>query len=483
MMSLFSATFIIPLLMLLASASVDIQAYTTQSSELQETCDDAALVGTQYLPDLKKAQSAVDGLFKARNSDAVAVVVIKNNSLNVEARKTFTPFLASFFKNNAGDDTAFTLPLIATSSGRANPVDLFVGIERGSRVAPSLTATHDQRWGTESTYPTASYFVSHPINGIDPSIATEQCFNPQYSLIKQAAIRVLDSVSALSVNQTGVYFFPGSWSLAGRNRELSLVTDPTASSPTAYSFFDTNINSDGQSNYTDSEFEPTSISNQNPSPFSWVFPVQSMHCALLAEGIQGASSNYQFPIRPSYQTATSQALVEESSITLNQSYPLSYRESIWSRVANTQGYFDTAIALQYMEQALLHTTAATIRGGMVNRAHQVAVIVTNGPPQYLGSTLAEQGDTAWTGITSTLLKLKADKQGDQNSLTIFYVMLNATAQQVMITQSLFDQAEISDAQQKPLLQTKCFSGQNFDALINQALPALLRGQQESVISK
>ena len=185
-MSFLTASWIIPFFVLLGSVTIDLQGYTVERARMQEITDDAVLIGSKYLPNLPLAEEAVRGVFSSRDPSATAIVSAKDDSLMVEGKGVFRPFLAGYFSAFTSND--LTLPVHTIGYGRITPIDVYVALERGARVAPSLQAAEDERFGQENEFPVAPIFLSQPRfhsgQRIDPNIATEQCFNPRFAKIK-----------------------------------------------------------------------------------------------------------------------------------------------------------------------------------------------------------------------------------------------------------------------------------------------------------
>jgi hypothetical protein len=473
-MSFLTTSFILPLLVLLGSVVIDIQHYVSQQVALQDSVDDAALVGTKYLPHIALAEQAATNLIKRRIPDAEARVQVKHDSLVVESSVFFQPFLASFF-SGVLDGHSFGLPLKAISYGKITPVDLFLAIERGNRVAPQLSAAEANRFGTQQSFPLPRFFAQHQFTqgpvSIAAPIALEQCFNPRFLKIKQASIRILDSIAGSPLHRLSVSFFPGSRSPRGNNRSLQSFQTPDRAT-----FYDTYLDSDNGTLVTMNELETEQVAGIP------MFPVRSVHCALVAQQLQ-EDPIYALPARPNFISGAPNLLVDEPTLTLNSSYPLTYAEPIWSRVAHPTALFDTRIALSTMMTEFGSTEEATNRGGMINRARQVAVVASVGLPQVQGITLQEEGDAVWSALDATLGDLEAMRRKDARKLTILYVMLEGTPAQAELTERLFQQHEVLGPDGQPRFQTRVFTGEYFDTLLREVLPSLLRGEQGSVLAR
>jgi hypothetical protein len=475
-MSFLTTSFIFPLLVLLGSIVIDVQNYTAQAVSLQDAVDDAALVGTKYLPNVGLAQSVASDLIKRRVPSATLLVTVKSDSLSITADQKFYPFLASFFTNVQGQEGyEFSLPLKAISYGKITPVDLFLAIERGSRVAPSLSATADERLGDQQSFPVPLYFSQNQISQgshiIPPEIALEQCFNPRFNKIKETSIRVLDSVAGSALHRLSVSFFPGSRTFRGNNRALQKFQNPDVAT-----FYDTYPDSDNGTPVVVNELE-NSFDNGKP-----IFPVQSVQCASVAQNVF-SSTTYQFPKKPNYIESSNQNLINDTDLAINQSYPLTYAEPIWSRVAYPTALFDTNLSLQSMIADFNSTNADTNRGGLINRARQVGVFVSVGLPQVQGVTLQHEDDPVWNALDGTLSNIQAIKRRENNRLTILYIMLESTQSEASLVERLFQRHQELGVDGQPVFQAKVFTGEHFQSLISETIPSILRGEQGSVIAR
>ena len=154
--ALFIAGFVLPLLFMLWSASVDFQNYGETRAELQSILDDAVLAGSRYIPDTS-AKIVTESFILQRVSNAVVSTSVQNDILTAQLRKDFIPSFGSFFESVIG--TPLRIPLVIEAHARNRPLDVFVAIDRSGYLSPDLTLSDNDAWGDDGSWGAASLFA------------------------------------------------------------------------------------------------------------------------------------------------------------------------------------------------------------------------------------------------------------------------------------------------------------------------------------
>ena len=68
-------------------------------------------------------------------------------------------------------------------------------------------------------------------------------------------------------------------------------------------------------------------------------------------------------------------------------------------------------------------------------------------------------------------------------MQIFYVMVESSAAQAELLQKLFDSTEVLDSSGRSLFQSRVLRADDFNVLIRETIPTILRARQTSVISR
>ncbi len=471
-MTILFAGFVIPLMFLLVSAAVEVQTYTVIAERAQAAVDDAALYASRYLPDIRAAERAGRALLTTSLPNVEIKMDVSRDTVGIQALGRYTPSVAAFFETVIGETVA--VPYNASARSRSNPFDVFVAVDRSSYLSPELSEDISGAWGSLGTWGAASVFsnllsITHNGVAIDSTIATQQCFNPTFSLLKRSTIKILDFMSAFSMNRVGISFFPGATRYVGRVREMNAGIN----SVEAVSFYDKHIDWDSDRYVTVEERETVDL-----------FPVQSVYCASAAEH-ESYYHEYPPPNHPSFiaEEHSEGNLIDETNWSVNPNYPLSVREVVWSRAVNKNAIMDFELVLSEVEYALFGAGSHDARGGLKNRSTQVAFILTDRVPFAAGQRFENMGDPAADRISTQLDQLRDLKRDEQSTLSIYYIMFGGTQEQTAELESFFASKKLLSDNGKLLFDIRVIRGEDNDAVVTNVLAALMSENRGNVLSK
>ncbi len=197
------ATVLIPILFLLLTICLDLSELYSEKAEMQRLIDEAALYGYRFLPFQTRAELAVEGylndLSKVRGSFN-SVVRSDEVAISYHGRAPFR--FAALWGISQG------LEYEVNSRVKSAPINGVVLIEASQDVAPD---ERSELWGEETEWPAARLFEHYlPFaSSIDARRATQQCFNPIFSGIKLAALRLFDYLTSFEKNDVTLGFIPG----------------------------------------------------------------------------------------------------------------------------------------------------------------------------------------------------------------------------------------------------------------------------------
>lgn len=471
-MLVFVAGFILPLIFVLMSVALDVQAYTNKLEEMQSIADNAVLFGARFLPDTQAAQTMIASFVTSRDANAHYSVSSAADIVSLTVSDSFSPFFGTFFDKALNITTA--IPYSATAEARAAPLDVFIGIDRSGYLSPDFSLADDGAWGDAGQWGAADVFtalLTIPFrNGVmGARIATQQCFNPPYVLIKKAAVRAFDFFSSFALNRVAVNFFPGAVSLVGKSRDINAG----GTSQEAITFYDTRLDWDVDHYVTVAEYE-------DPSSF----PVQSLHCASIAES-EPFFTEYRIPEAPAYLSTSNGGafLVNQADWSLNDDYPLMIREKIWSRATNKYESMDTGVVINAMKQALFNAGQKSDRRGLVNNAAQVGFIITNKVPVIGGISFTNGNDVVAQQIHDLFSELRAMKSNQHTKLTFYYVLLGGTLSEAQALDTFFSGETLSNELGETLFEPKVIRGEDPEIFLSKIFSSIVLQQRSHAVSK
>ncbi len=261
----FYALFVIPITLVLLIVVIDISAWQGLREEAQRGADILALESAQYLPykqDVTNVLASKSQNFNSSSSANNSSLQINNSSsrtyftsskVQVEVIGRYESGLDALFKAFTGQEAAF--PVAETAVARVLPLDVYLVLSDSINLRPSAP----NLWGNPLDWPSAEYFnfINPPSINIRPApsypnswpnwwttsqftvdkykrFATQLCYNTVYSPLKDAALKLIDTVSASSENRLSVIMTPGDipQSLGGigynKLRSFSFIDDTNA---------------------------------------------------------------------------------------------------------------------------------------------------------------------------------------------------------------------------------------------------------------
>lgn len=463
------AGIILPLSLFLLAVSVDIQGYTTASTAAQRVADEAALLGSRFFPDLNAARASARKLALDVVPGAEVNVLASQNEISVDIRETFSPFFGELLAELTGNN--YTLPVIASGKARNNPYDIYIAVDRSSYLAPALSDSGTGAWGDSGSFGAAGLFestITIPFGTgtfVDPRIATQQCWNPVFRPLKLAALRLLDYFGGFSLNRIAVTFLPGAESSLGRTRYMTAGTSVRSEN----FFLDTHTDWDSDHYVTVEEPE-----------LSGSYPVRSIHCAA-AQEVESFFDQYKLPSPPAYLSSEPYPgnLVDVATWNINPDFPLTSRERIWGKSISHGPVMDISVALADLEHAMFANGSLDDRRGLVNRASQLAVLLSAGMPRVGGVKMIDRNDAVAGVIRDSLTRIVGRKKPGSSKLTIFFVSMND--EDISELDELFGEFKKVGPNGEELFEVRAIRPTNSEELISRILAMMALENRNAVV--
>ncbi|NLF25092.1 MAG: hypothetical protein GX589_05470 [Deltaproteobacteria bacterium] len=207
----------LPLILLFLGLALDLSRYYLLREEAQRVADNAVILAAKYLPFTEPAISAArayvaseavgPGLDKALQIEKIEADTADSISVRISRSASF--LLLSFF---GASQIKFTVQARAG----INAKNVLIFMDNSSHMSPAWES--ERPWGG-GAWPTAKFFNKNP--HLVPSyeepahprrrfrVATQQCFNPLFSAVKEATIRLYDYLSAFDGHSVGLLMGPG----------------------------------------------------------------------------------------------------------------------------------------------------------------------------------------------------------------------------------------------------------------------------------
>lgn len=390
--TLFFALFILPVMLLLGTISLDLANMIMMKRRLQSDLDLATLQAVKFLPDKSLASKSVENYLNLRkNYQAKLNITFEGDTLYAKAIKDYRLTLADAFLGKRSN-----FQVTANSSANSYPREVLVYIDSGNNVAPSIKT--GEPLGNASKYPSATFFVDYFKDNVVTSekklrLITQQCFNPVFSAIKNTGIKLIDYFSNFSHVSIGVSFYPG------------IFSDSELMRPALF--------------YSEQIENTNKFVDRKNFGYSYV---SSTLCAASAENETNANL-YLFPkessdaSKPSYR-------VDKSNYKFLPEYDpyLLPEEYIWMLPANEDRGSDFSSVLNRARHDLLSSKFREQHGNLKTKVKKVIVFISNTLPQVNG-----------TYFPSHLVKAKITDSFDKyhklisefdTDISIFYVLIN-----------------------------------------------------------
>jgi hypothetical protein len=385
---LFVAAVVIPILFLLFSLSVDINLYYTASQRAQKVLDDAVLRAHRFLPHQVAAKQILQHHINQNTSDlgsgfSEPSITTTSDMVSVTLKGKSPIAFINWFGSN------YSLDFFVYSRARSTPLDVFIAIDTGSNSAPSIS---EAPWGSTLEWPAAYFFTNElSFSDIDPRVATQQCFNPTLSVLKNSSIKLYDYLSSFQLNNIGLGFYPGFVNDIdiARYVEKGGRREDQSTFPGEASF-----DSISGAPYANNEYCLAAAERENVH-LPYKFPLSNSNF------VTGINDN----TRPLYR-------VLPGTRKINQEYLpyLEARDVIWSRAANSLTPYRFNKIIYEIGYSLLAARSNQEREGLVNNANKVAIMVTSDLPlmaQYVQSYKTEM-ESVFTTLKNEISTSNAD---------------------------------------------------------------------------
>jgi|GEM_PF-5077666 len=362
----------IPVMLVVSVFAIDFAQWFSARTRLESEVDRIALLGARYLPDESQARSVALAEIRSGLGDAIAeqasVSVNYGCVITVSLRATIDHSFASLLSSLSAKDIK-PLSVSAESSAQLVPSDIVIAVSDGQTLRPGLRADvgsgPEDVWGDSSTWPASTYFEHTefaPRPGLPgeswrwwddsrfPRWATQSCFNPALSAIKQATLSLIDNIDGVGFNRLSLLWSPGNDPALGFS-----VAREIDGAPGGYVAKDSKV----RSRWTDKE--------------DLNFDLGDSSCVLFSEPTSTRSNLYALPLAPTGIPDLSASCpspivdffpgsIHDPYHTIAQCYmkdQLLIREALYWRSASLSGDFNIKAVLNKAVQELSSGTGST----------------------------------------------------------------------------------------------------------------------------
>jgi hypothetical protein len=386
--TIFFTVFVLPLLFILGTLSLDLSEYFMARQRLQQLTDTATVQASRYLPNQEQAREFAENYIKEFSTAVVDTNInVSNDLLSIQAEYGFR-----FTLSNLAGVKSMDLPVRAFSMATFAPRDLLLFIDVGSNLAP----IDNNLWGD---LPVSNFYQNlYPVIGMDGSVVdpkwlTQKCQNPILTEIKKASINFYSFFSNFESIQLGFGIFPGSFSNLSMSRPALLSAEKL----------------DGEDIY---------LRREERGFLGW----SDTLCAALAEEEQD-SSFYQFPVRSSDQNRPLRISIP-ASWNFNSDYEsfLTVQEYIWMLVAEEQKQADFSEVLTEARPHISGSRFLANRGNLATRVRRSAVFISPSLPQVAGQKFPDIA--AQNALVAALGNYRQDVMRYGLDLSLYFVLYN-----------------------------------------------------------
>ena len=359
--SVFVVSFVIPFIFFVFCLVLDLTNYYSERQRFQSQIDEISVTATRFLPFEQEAARVAQEMLQAFPFENRAQIRTTSSSLSIEVLGEYPVQLGKFF----GLDLA--VPFTGFSRSVANSSDTVIVFDNSSYLAPDPQV--GSVWGNGADWPSGFLFNYLQFRGNpSPQVLTQQCFNPAFSAMKQAAIVSFDFLSSFTLNRVGLVFSPGAFQSPVRAREL-LARSETVQPQGGEARFES-----ASFDYSSNEY-CGAIAERDTWP-AYQLPREN-------QNLPGPS----IPLinRPAY-------MIEAGSWSFDQSYApyLLGREAIWSR-AVYPSIGDFREVFHQAHESLLVSSAYSSRGAQSGVAPKRIVMFMGDVPWIEGQRFPDAG--------------------------------------------------------------------------------------------
>lgn len=467
---LLTAAIVVPLLFFLFSLSLDSTRYMVENQKSQKTLDEIALAAYRFLPFEAEAKAAAQSYLSHYPALAAGTQVsVDADAISLMYAGMSPLTFPRFFGFTAG------LPISAVSRVRGTPLDSFIVLDVSDYVAPSLFSS--AAWGDPIDWPAASFFerdfhLTFDGQAIDPRMATQQCFNPAFSTMKQAAINAFEYLSHFRMNAVGLGVYPGSSGYVDVMRDLVSAhvheIGPGESHFPAYSGLHNRNALCAAAAELEQIHNAYSFGTPNPR---------------LTAGISPAVSEPEHLTRPD---------VSQGSWEINPEF-IPYvraRHALWSQTRREGAIGNTTEAIRELRVQLVGAAARELRAGLANSVLKSAFIFAGDVPRSAAARFPD------SGVKNDLIEqfdaLKDDIAASQRSLSLklYYVLFRFEGNEfdgfldrVRDLSVFFDEQQKINGRESENLQIRLIFADSPLAFENFGLGPLLLSGRTAVLSR
>lgn len=201
---------ILPLMLLLLSLAIDLSSFLHTREHAQIALDEAALAAVKHLPYRNRASTyAYQALARLHSSDQLTVTT-SGSSLSLTYASQFQPAFGGVLQQLVSEDSATTIPYTVRSEARLAPLHVAISVDTSAAAAPSAQGA--PLWGSSINWPSAEFFLHdfEATRGNEPlaRAATQRCFNPLLSRLKEAALSLYYHYVSMPSASVSLTVFP-----------------------------------------------------------------------------------------------------------------------------------------------------------------------------------------------------------------------------------------------------------------------------------
>lgn len=393
--TLFFALFILPVMLLLGSISLDLAEMLLLKKRLQHDLDSALMQAIKYFPNKEKVVNSINSQINLKhNYQANIEASFNGDTLNASATKDFTFSLGSAF---LGSKSTFSLNVSA--SAKSVPRDIMLYLDVGKNLAPDVNLGAPM--GSNGSASFFRDFYSKK-NENELKLITQQCFNPVFSETKKTAIRVFDYFRSFSEVQIGFGFYPGSISEFELAREALFSNEKLANSN----------------------------SFVNRTNFGHSF-VSTNFCGAAAER-ENNILGYKFPFLNTNPLKPAN-IINNATNTFNNDYEgfLIPEEYIWMLPAHETQFSDFSKVLNLSFSSLVGSRISSERGNLATKAKKIGIFISNTLPQINNSYFPDSN--VKTALKVELAKYRQAVMQFGINLKFYFVIISPSVNQYVIT--------------------------------------------------
>lgn len=390
--TVFFSLFILPIILLLGSVSLDLANMIMLKRRLQSDLDYATLQAIKFLPDKELATRSIKNYVNLRNDYRASLnISYEGDTLLANAKKGFNFALGDAFlgkKNN--------FEISVNSHANSYPREVLLYFDSGNNVAPNVNS--GEPLGDSQHYPASTFFVEYYRDNMIASerelrLITQQCFNPIFSSIKNASIKLVDYFSNFSHVSIGISFYPG------------IISETEFARPPIF--------------YSEKIASTDRYVLRKNFGYSYV---SSTLCAAASENERNTSS-YFFP-KESTDKRKPDYRVDKSTYEFISGYDtfLLPEEYIWMIPANENRGSDFSAVLERAYHDMFSSKFRDEHGNLKTKVRKVLVFISNTLPQINNVYFPNQ--TVKSKLISSIDKFHEVVNEFGTNISIYYILIN-----------------------------------------------------------